>query len=152
VHCATHTPPEHVLLLGHAMGVDHTVQPCAPTMHVCTPLPMHCVAPGAHAFVHVGPLSDPASLFDCASVLVCASTFDWASVVVCVSAFDCASLLDCASGTSSVGLVLPHAGSAAAHAETSSHASAGDDLRGAIPNLRRARLEPSEIGRAAGDV
>jgi hypothetical protein len=42
-----HTPVTHVELV-HATAVPHA--PAA--LHVCTPLPEHCTAPGVHTPVH----------------------------------------------------------------------------------------------------
>jgi hypothetical protein len=45
---STHAPDAQTWLELHAAGALHTPLP----LHVCTPLPKHCVAPGVHTPVH----------------------------------------------------------------------------------------------------
>ena len=48
VGAVTHVPlPEHVMPAPHDTGLPH----CPQALHVCTPVPEHCLVPGVHTGV-----------------------------------------------------------------------------------------------------
>ena len=59
MHELTQLPPEQTLPLAHGMGSDQSRQPEGLSSHDCTPVPEHCVAPGAQRSVQAATQAPP---------------------------------------------------------------------------------------------
>ena len=59
MHEVTQLPPEQTLPPEHGIGSDQSRQPDGLSTHDCTPLPEHCVAPGAQRSLQAATQAPP---------------------------------------------------------------------------------------------